>query len=163
MIAVQIKNIKNFMKELLLADTFDHFLVSEANVTTFTAFNIDGLLHPEFFEQEKAEEISRSGRTQVLWSEIRPFCLAVIKGHRTPLNFKFVFVLPPKEVALLLARSSLSIQPEDVFGLYFNCQFQSEALTITTGSSLRVFTMDKSLDRAWDNMLTDFLNRTELI
>ena len=86
----------------------------------------------------------------------------MIKGRRTPLAFKFVFQLPSDEVDLLLARSGLPLIPQDVFGLFFNCQYHGESLTLTTGSSLRIFTMDKSLDQAWDGMLEDFLRRQEL-
>ena len=162
MIALQIKHVKDFMNKLLLQDTFDRFLVSEASITTFTTFSIDGQLYPDFYETEKAKELKSQDRTQVTWQEIKPFCYSVIKGRRTPLAFKFVFQLPSDEVSLLLARSGLTLTPQHVFGLYFNCQYHGETLTLTTGSSLRVFTMDKSLDQAWDKMLEDFLNRQEL-
>lgn len=157
MIALQIKNIKNFMNSLLLQDTFDRFLVSEASITTFTTFSISGDLRKEFLDPTLLDQKEYQNRTQVTWKEIRSFCLSVIKGKRTPLSFKFVFQLPPEEVELLLARCDLPMQPEDVYGLFFNCQYQAEMLTLTTGSSLRVFTLDRSLDQAWDRMLTDFL------
>ena len=48
MIALQIKHVKDFMSQLLLQDAFDHFLLSEASVTTFASFSIDGRLHPDF-------------------------------------------------------------------------------------------------------------------
>ena len=150
------------MNKLLLQDTFDRFLVSEASITTFTTFSIDGQLHADFYATEKAKELKAQERTQVTWQEIKPFCYSVIKGRRTPLAFKFVFQLPSDEVDLLLARSGLPLIPQDVFGLFFNCQYHGESLTLTTGSSLRIFTMDKSLDQAWDGMLEDFLRRQEL-
>ena len=98
----------------------------------------------------------------MLWSEIRPFCLSVIRGKRTPLSFKFIFQLPTEEVALLTAKSSPDLSADDVFGLYLNCQYNGETLTLTTGSSLRLFTMDKSLDMAWDQMLLEFLRLQDL-
>ena len=161
MIALPIKHVKDFMNKLLLQDTFDRFLVSEASITTFTTFSIDGQLHADFYDTEKAKELKAQERTQVTWQEIKPFCYSVIKGRRTPLAFKFVFQLPSDEVDLLLARSGLPLIPQDVFGLFFNCQYHGESLTLTTGSSLRIFTMDKSLDQAWDGMLEDFLRRQE--
>ena len=162
MIALQIQHIRDFMNKLLLQDTFDRFLVSDASITTFTTFSIDGQLQADFFETEKAKELKAQERSQVTWKEIKPFCYSVIKGRRTPLAFKFVFQLPQEETALLLARSGSPLTPQDVFGLYFNCQYQGEALTLTTGSSLKVFTLDKSLDHAWDQMLQEFLLRQEL-
>ena len=162
MIALQIKHVRDFMNKLLLQDTFDRFLVSEASVTTFATFAIDGQFHPEFYDPETPEGQKATGRRQVTWQEIRPFCYSVIRGRRTPLAFKFVFQLPESETALLLARAGLNLEPRDVFGLFFNCQYHGDVLTLTTGSSLRVFTMDKSLDRAWDAMLEDFLRNQEL-
>ncbi len=162
MIALQIKHLKNFMNKLLLQDTFDRFLVPEASITTFATFSIDGEFRPDFYDSEKAEKLREEGRRQVLWKEVKPFCLSVIRGKRTPLSFKFVFQLPPSEVALLTAKSSPDLSADDVFGLYLNCQYNGEVLTLTTGSSLRLFTMDKSLDYAWDQMLLEFLRLQDL-
>ncbi|MDO4490081.1 MAG: DUF5721 family protein [Lachnospiraceae bacterium] len=162
MIALQIKNIKDFMNHLLLQNTFDNFLVSEASITTFTTFSITGDLRKEFFDPELAESADLQSRTQVLWKEIRPFCLSVIKGKRTPLSFKFVFQLPEGPLCSLLSEAELSLQPEDVYGLFFNCQFHADQLTLTTGSSLRVFSLDRSLDQAWDKKLTAFLTEKGL-
>lgn len=162
MIALQIRHLKEFMKRLLLQDAFDRFLVSEASVTTFATFTVDGELHPDFYSPEEAGELRASGRRQVLWREIKPFCLSIIRGKRTPLSFKFVFQLPPEEAALLAEKSSPDLSAEDIFGLYLNCQYNGEILTLTTGSSLRKFTLDKSLDHAWDEMLQEFLRLRDL-
>ncbi|MDD3277649.1 MAG: DUF5721 family protein [Lachnospiraceae bacterium] len=162
MIAITIKSVKTFMNKMLLTDTFDNYYVSEVSITTFATFSIDGKLHHDFYDPGRAEELRSSGQEQILWKDIKAFCFSVIKGKHAPLAFKFVLQLPPQEVALLIARSSLSLIPEDVFGLFLNCQFTGETLTITTGSSLRIFTLDKSLDHAWDTMLQTFLTQQEI-
>ncbi len=161
MTAIQIKNVKGFMNSLLLKDTFDAFLVSEASITTFTTFSITGELKKEFFT-DAAEREKLSGRTQVTWEEIRPFCLSVIRGKRTPLSFKFIFQLPAEKILRLLEEYDLPFQPEDIYGLYFNCQYHSEMLTLTTGSSLRTFSLDRSLDQTWDRVFTSFLEQQGL-
>ena len=66
MLAVQIDHVKNFMRELLLQDTFDRFLVSEVSITTFTTFSIDGQLHPDFFGPEKCESLRAENRSSIL-------------------------------------------------------------------------------------------------
>lgn len=48
MIILQITQLKNFMNTLLRLETFDRFPVSEASITTFTTFSIDGSLHTDF-------------------------------------------------------------------------------------------------------------------
>lgn len=162
MIAITIKNLKNFMNHLLISDTFDHFLVSEATITTFASFTIDGTLHPDFYEPEKAEELRSLEQKQIFWSDIRPYCFSIIKGRRTPLSFRIILQLPKEEVEALVAKSGMSIASKDVSGLFLNCQFNGETLTLTTGSSLRLFTMDKSLDHAFDKRIQEFLIGQEI-
>ena len=45
--AFQIQDVKSFMSHLLLSNTFDRFLLTEASITTFNTFFIDGHLHKE--------------------------------------------------------------------------------------------------------------------
>ena len=51
MLALQIPDVKAFMSQLLIGDTFDAFLLKEAEITTSVTHSIDGLLHPEFFDE----------------------------------------------------------------------------------------------------------------
>ncbi|MBR2562587.1 MAG: hypothetical protein IKE31_10645 [Eubacterium sp.] len=159
MIALQVENVKDFMNKLLLKPVFDHYRVSEATITTFTTFSIDGQLHPEFYDPET---IAPSSETQVSWESIRPFCLSVFKGKRLPLAFHFVLQLPQEQIPDFLLNNDLSLAPEDVFGLFLNIQYRGNVLTVTTGSSLRVFSGNRDLDRAWDQAVRDFLEREEL-
>ena len=54
MIILQITQLKNFMNTLLRLETFDRFPVSEASITTFTTFSIDGSLHTAFFPMTRS-------------------------------------------------------------------------------------------------------------
>ena len=44
MIALQIADIRHFMKKLLLSESFDRFLLLEGSITTFCTFHMDGQL-----------------------------------------------------------------------------------------------------------------------
>jgi len=57
MIALQIADIKTFMKKLLLSQTFDRFLLLEGSITTFNTFHIDGRLQKSYYTQEEQERI----------------------------------------------------------------------------------------------------------
>lgn len=162
MLALHITNLKDFMNKLLLKDTFDAFLLCEATITTYASFHIDGTMHPDFFDAGEAEQMKAANLHHCSWQQMRPHCFSIIKGKRTPLNFKIILQLNAEETALLVAKSGLSIIPEDVLGLYINCQYDGAKVTLTTGSSLRIFTLDKSLDRAWDEMLQQFLARQDI-
>ena len=163
MIALQIEHVRDFMNKLLLTSSFDTFRVSEATITTFTTFSIDGILHPEFYDSDRIDSPDDDADAQISWESIRPFCLSVFKGKRLPLSFHFVLQLPRNRIPDFLAEHGLtSTAAEDIFGLFLNIQYRSNILTITTGSSTRVFTGDRTLDQAWDQAVKDFLTREDL-
>ena len=162
MIALQIEHIREFMNKLLLTPSFDSYLVSEATITTFTTFSIDGQLHPEFYDSDRIEDPSSPAESQITWKSIRPFCLSVFKGKRLPLSFHIVLQLPAAGIPGFLSEHGLTTNAEDVFGLFLNIQYRSDTLTVTTGSSTRVFTGDRSLDQAWDQTVRSFLQKEDL-
>ena len=53
MIALQITSMKNFMNHLLVADTFDPFLLEEATVSTALTVTIDGHINKDFYPAEE--------------------------------------------------------------------------------------------------------------
>ena len=155
MIILQITQLKNFMNTLLRLETFDRFHVSEASITTFTTFSIDGSLHTDFFDPDDAQLLKEKGRTRLLWKDVKSFCYSVIKGKRTPLQFKFVFQLPQAACEKMIADHALPLEIE-------NFQYKDGKLLLTTGTSLKIFTMDKSLDRVFDEEVRQFLLKNEI-
>lgn len=163
MIALQIQDIKNFMNRLLLSQTFDHFLLVEGSITTYNVFRIDGRLHKDFFTEDEMEERALKEREFSLWKEVRPICLELIKGKKTPLGFQFTFQLSRENTAKLLTASGItSIRPENVSGLLFNVRYNDAGLSCITATNLNLFTMDKSLEHAWDDMVKRFLRQQEI-
>lgn len=156
MIALSLKNTKNFMKHLLLSDTFDNFLFIEGEIVTFNTFTIDGYVQKAFFDTEDTiPEYS-------FWKSLREFCFSIIKGKRTPLSFKLVFSLSPENIARLIEQQNLDFQPENIQGLYLNIRFENGGLTCVTGTSLKIFSMDKSLEQAWDAMVQKFFDKKQI-
>ncbi len=157
MIALQIADIKSFMKKFLLTDSFDRFLLLEGTVTTFNTFRIDGTLQKSYYTQEEQKLLN--GRSLSLWGDVRPFCLELIKGKKTPLSFRFTLQLSTSNTEKLLTQSGISIPPEQVRGLLINLKYDGHLLSCTTGTSLAVFTMDKKLDHAWDDMVQRYFRQ----
>lgn len=160
MISLQIADVKVFMNKLLLNTAFDSFLLLEASITTFNTFHIDGTLQKDYFTQEEKELLD--DRNLSKWSEIRPFCLELIKGKKTPLSFKLTFQLSSSNTEKLLLQTGIKIPPEQIRGLLLNIRFTGKKLFCTTGTSLAVFTMDKSMDHAWDDMVQRFFHQQEI-
>lgn len=156
MIALQIQDVKSFMSKLLLQDTFDSFLLKEAEITMAVTHTIDGTLHPDFFDEPDFSD------PLVRWGDIRQHCFSIIKGKRTPLHFTFVFRLGSDNTARLLSQNGLSLLPEQVSGLYLNCRFDGTHLLCTSGTALTFFTMDKALEHVWDELLQKFFRQNEI-
>lgn len=163
MIALQIQEIKSFMNKLLLSQTFDNFLLVEGQITTYNTFHIDGRLQKDFFTAQEIEEGNLTHRAFSLWREVRPFCLELIKGKKTPLGFRFTFQLSEENTKKLLSVSGItSLTPENVSGLLFNVRYDHNGLSCITATNLNLFTLDKSLEHAWDDMVKRFLKQQEI-
>ena len=52
---------------------------------------------------------------------------------------------------------------EDVQGLYLNIKYEKQRLSVVTGISLKKFSMDKSLEQAWDEEIKTILKKQGFI
>ena len=157
MIALKMTDVKKCMSSLLLKDVFDPFSLIEAEIVTYNTFRIDGYIKKEFYKNDTEPSAEYSD-----WRDVREFCFSIIKGKRTPLSFKFIFSLSSSETVALLQSPDTTIQAADVQGLYLNFRFENDTLHCITGTSLKVFSMDKSLDKIWDNHVRRFFTQHEL-
>ena len=156
MIALTLTGIKDFTSHLLLKDTFDSFCFIEGEIVTFNTFTIDGFIQKDFFDTgAELPEYS-------YWKNIREHCFALIRGKRTPLSFRFVFSLSHKNIARLIEQNGLSADPDQVQGLYLNIHFDGTRLSCITGTSFKTFTMDKTLEHAWDEMVEKFMRQKHI-
>lgn len=144
---------KKCTSALFLQSIFDSFYFIEGEITTFNRYQIDGRMKKEFFRQGLDTDAPIPEREFALWKEQKDFCFSIIKGKRTPLGFKLIFSLSAPNIAKLLEQESLSFSTQDVQGLYLNFKYDGTNLICTTGTSLNLFTMDKSLEHAWDKMV----------
>ena len=149
MIILNLKT-KNCMQHLLLKPTFDSFALIEGEITTYNTFRIDGYIHKNFYEDAPLKDYSS-------WGDLREFCFHIIRGKRTPLNFRFILSLPKEEFeAFLIDQEIPSLSHSDIQGLYLNFKYDGTNLQCITGTSLNIFTMDKTLENVWDNYARKF-------
>lgn len=159
MTALEIKNIKSFMSKFLASDTFDHFLLSEASITTYNTFFIDGRQNKDFFTEEEWNDSSIRPYDYSRWKDIKSLCFHLIKGTHTPVGFKFILHLIPSYVEAILADDSVTVPISEVKALVLIVKYDSGSLTITTGTSLKTFLPDKSADVFWDKYIKLFLEK----
>jgi len=157
MISLALTEVKECMAKLLLSEVFDPFYFIEGEITTFGTFSLDGYLKKEFYDKDDVPE-----RDYALWKDVREYCFSLIKGKKTPLGFKFVLGLSNPNIERLLIQQGLDFKPQDVNGLYINLKYDGSKLYCTTGISLKLFTMDKSLEQAWDKMIQKFFTKQEI-
>ena len=169
MIAVRIPETRKFMSDLLSRDVFDTFLLGEAQITTYTTFRIDGTWHPDYFEEAGRNasgqdgagggEMSAPGRPQEpVWRRIRPIVFDIVRGQHSPVSFRIVLKLSDRAIFGVLKSSGSSFTPDQVDGLFMNITYQNKEVTCTSGTSIKTFTLDKSLDHAWDEMMLKFFS-----
>ena len=162
MIVLQLTDIKNFMNTLLRSETFDHFLLQEASITSAATYHINGQITKGFYTQEEIEELHLEGCRFLPFSMLKTNCFDLIKGKKTPSAFRFVFLLSPTNMAKTIASVGSSYTSSDITGMYINLKYQNQLLTLTTGIAYNIFSTDKTLENEWDKMVIKFLKQHDI-
>ena len=159
--AIKILEVKNFMAQLFLKETFDFFLFHELEIQMANQFKINGRLNKNWYDSAEKELLD--GREYANWKEIRNLAFQIIKGNKSPQFMKLVFSLPKENVKKVIEKSGSSFSLEQVEGLFLNLKFENGVLYLVTGSSLTIFSMDKSLEQEWDREVMVFLKRQAIV
>ena len=162
MIALELTDIKDFMNKLLKAEVFDHFLLQEAVITGSATITINGQITKGFFDEEELAQQHLEGLMFHPFSMLKKTCFDIIKGKKTPSSFRFVFLLSPENQKKTIASIGSSFRDEDVTGRFINIRYQNQLLSLTTGISYKVFSIDKTLENQWDKMVMKFLTQNEI-
>ena len=162
MLAVQITSTKAFMNHLLVAETFDSFLLAEASISTANTYQIDGHINKEFFADTDADTSNMPAYEFSTWQEMKPLAFNLIKGKKTPLYFKFVLHLKPEFVGKTLAQNGVEIPSEQIKAFVATIKYDGSSIQITTGTSYNTFVMSKEPDTVWDKTFLQFLNKKKI-
>lgn len=159
MLALKISSMKTFTHHLLVADTFDNFLMAEATISTAYTYQIDGHINKDFFTTEELADSPTLPYDFSQWKDMKPLCFNLIKGKRTPLFFKFVLHLKPEQIGKLMAAGNSSVSAEQIKALVLTIKYDGTHAVLTTGSAFHTFLMSKEPDTLWDKALQQFLDR----
>lgn len=162
MIAIKIKNIKQFMGKLLASEAFDIFMLEEASISTYNTFIIDGHQNRDFYTTEEWEDKELRPYDFSTWKQVRPICYSLIKGTRTPSAFKFTLHLTPEYAASVLDKSDTGVTLQQLKALVLTIKYDGTSLTLITGTAFHTFIMDKSVDLVWDSAIRQFLDKREI-
>lgn len=155
MISIQINDVKNFMKHLLLSDTFDQFLLMHGSVSTSVTFELDGKINKDFYGAEY--DISPVfGLDYTPWVQQKELILSLIKGKYTPISFKFI-LYPNSELQAKILSNASTVAIDNINNLVLTIRYNEFGLTLTSGISNKGFILDKTAEEAWDEYLTRFI------
>lgn len=157
MLALQITSMKQFMNQLLTADTFDIFLLEEAVIKAANTVTIDGHLNKEFYSSEELASGQIPDYEYTPWSSLKGLCFQLIKGKRTPLSFKFIFHVKPEQTKRLLEREACSIDASLVKAMVFTIRYDGAKAMITTGCAYHTFVMSREAEQLWDRTFRRYL------
>ncbi|HHV10085.1 MAG TPA: hypothetical protein GXX75_07390 [Clostridiales bacterium] len=161
MISLNMVEVKVFMSKLLAGNSFDAFLLREMELQTFTGFTITGQLNEAFFSKDEME--LREEQKSVVWGDVRQIAFSMIKGNKTPLSLKIVFQLPRNQCEALLDSIGTGLRLEEIGGLYLNIRFEKGKLRVITGTAIKTFTLDKTLEQEWDRRVKEILKEQGLL
>lgn len=160
MVLFSILDIKEFMSKLLVQDTFHCFLVSEVEVQTGNYYQISGRRNQAWFTKDELEQLEYANYSN--WSELKSLVYQLIKGNKTPMFFKIVFLLSPNMVAHFLEEEKCDYKVSDISGLYINICYEKKELHLVTATALNIFSMERTIDHLWDNYITTFLKKNKI-
>lgn len=155
MISLKVIDVKAFMNSLLVQNVFDDFYLWEAAFKTFGEFSINGKLNEEYYSNDELEVLN--GRKYATWAEIKPFAFSYIKGNKLPVTIKIIMMLSKEGMENIIENSGLNMSLEEIKGLFLNIKYEKGNLYLSSGTSLKSFTMDKTIENIWDLNLSRFL------
>ena len=153
-----IENLKEFMNLLLRTDSFDEYLISEAEIKTNALFRIDCRLSKGFYESSELTALTLSEGDPLPYSMMKETLFDLIKGKHLPVSLKLVLSLSPENTEKLILSSGTPLRMEELSGLFLNLSYLGGILRITTGVGYRIFSKDRSLEAAWDTFTRHFLS-----
>lgn len=159
MILLEISDIKLAMVHLLVRDSFDHFCLESAEITTYATMSLRGRRNTEWYDSDALAEDGLLSKW-VWWSEMKPTVFAYIKGDKTPSSMKIILKADTRWAAEMLEQRGLvDLYQQCRPDLVLNFRYEQDHLSVVTGVSYPEFTMDKQLEFAWDEMIPQYLRQ----
>ncbi len=82
MISLRIKDTRKFMSHLLVKDTFDNFLLSEASINTSCLHSIEGKINHSFYSDEEWAELDEDEKKYTSWLVQKHTALVLLRAAK---------------------------------------------------------------------------------
>jgi hypothetical protein len=142
-------HIKDLMNKIFKTTLFDEFEVRNIEISSFTKFEISGLLSKNSINNSIEDETI----SHCTWLQIKPYVLNIIKGNITPSLIKITFSLPKALVTSLHHNGR---------AMFLNFHFENKELIFRTASTEKEFKMDKNIDIILNNYIINFFKSNNI-
>ncbi len=157
MFAGTVEDLKSFMALLLRGELFDSWEVVEAKVETFFELSVNGRLKKDFFDEQEALQ-----RDFAKWGEVKEIFFQAIKGKRLPGMLRIVLAADRAWTERILNECGRT-KEEAGASLYLNVRYSANGCQVVSGVSHTGFTLDKTLDSAWDTEIQEFFKKSGIV
>lgn len=166
MIAIKINDIKVFMGKLLVRDVFDEFLLEKAQILTASQFTLSGKRNQNWYDSDQWTEMKREflGDCSLMyWKELKNIVFTYIKGDQSPDSMRISFKASRKQTEAWLEDFGVMeicrrLNPD----LFLMLRYEQKQLMLTTGMAVSQFQTDRTVERAWDEAVLQFLHREQI-
>ena len=148
MLTLPESEVRALMNLLLVKDAFDGFDLRVCTIQSFARFDIEGAA-----AQERAESEPAAKALFCKWSRIRPYVYNIIKGSEKPRFFKLVLSCPEETVGTDFPNAQ---------ALFINIIFDKNSVHVTTGASMKTFSLDRGVEASWDEHVKGFFQGLNL-
>lgn len=114
-----------------------------------------GYYSDEELETNRIEELSS-------WKTLRPFCYSLIRGSKLPESFQITLQLSPEENEKFIRRVKPDLSADQVAALYLNIRYENHAAACVTGTSLKIFMLDKQIEQEWDETVRRYFRKLQI-
>ncbi len=134
------EDVKNFMPKLLVNNSFDAFLIRQAEINSFAKFEMSAIL-------------SKGEDDDLYWERLKPYIYNIIKGNVLPKSMKIVFNLDKEEIAKI---------SENFTACFLNLNYENGEVIFTTGTSTKTFDINRSDDILFDEYIDMFFELNKI-
>jgi hypothetical protein len=140
-------DIKIFMNKLLKDDTFNGFELRSCEIKKNIVITMDGRINKDWYDEDVENDYAP-------WMEIRHYIFDIIKGKRTPNYIKMI---------LSLKKSAAEKIHNNAKACFLNILFEEGKVAVVTGTAQKEFSLDKSVDEAWEDSVKKFFKKMKIV
>ncbi len=138
------KDLKLFMKLLLVNSNFYSFNVVKAQVTSFINVSYDCKVSKDFLESEG---------NYIAWEILQPLLRDVIRSKKAPEKILITFILPETQNDII---------NENAKSCILNMKYENKEVIFTTSLTEKNFSLNRSIDDSWNDYVTDFFTNNAI-